>query len=397
MKKISIILIMLITSLIATAQENLVPNSTFQNLEKKVKEEGQIELALPWISPTLAKADLYSTSTKNSLLGVPENAYGAEKPMEGENYAGFLAYSDKNKEPRSYLQVKLTQQLEAGKTYCVTINVSLADLSKFATNYIGMTLTNNAISANNTDILKVENQIVSKKLLPHEQQFYWTPICGTFKAKGGEEFLTIGNFTPDEKLTKIKVKRPRGFIQPQLPDSYYFVDNISVVETTTPNTCDCDSDPAMKNVEVVNRNFNSDDVEGAKNVKFVGSDGSVSNEQSKNNQPSVALDKIDGTIIGFQAKSFAITDNIKTIDAIVGYLKANPNATISIVGHIDKSEADVEKLDGKRANSVYKYIVSKGIKPERLKRITKSSEEPKDAKDALKNMCVEIIEASVSK
>lgn len=391
MKKISNLLVLIMLPFLISAQDNLVPNPTFQNVEKKVKEEGQIELATPWLSPTLAKADLYTKNTKNGLLGVPENAYGEEKPMEGDNYAGFLAYSEKSKEPRSYLQVQLTQPLEAGKTYCVTIHVSLADLSKYSTNYIAMALTNNAVSANNSDILKVENQIVSKKLSKYDQQFYWTPICGVFKAKGGEEYLTIGNFTADEKLALTKVKRPRGVTKPQLPDAYYFVDNVSVIETSAPNQCDCDGDPATKNTEVINRNFSSDKNSAANSVQFVGSDGSTTKDNATNGA-TVATDKINGMKIEFQAKSFSITEVTKKIDAVVAYLKANPTVKISIVGHTDKSETDVDKLDGKRANSVYKYIVSKGIKEDRLKRITKADTAPIDAKDPLKNMRVEIIE-----
>lgn len=387
MKKLYSILPLLVMSFFALAQENLVPNSTFQELEKKVKEEGQIELAKPWISPTLVKADLYTKSTKNGLVTTPENAYGEEKPMEGDNYAGFLAYSYKNKEPRSYLQVQLSQQLEAGKTYCITFHVSLADLSKFATNYIGAAITKNAISANNTDVLKVESQIVSKKLTTYEQQYYWTPICGVYKASGGEEFLTIGNFTPDEKLQIGKVKRPRGFTNPQLPDAYYFVDNVSVIETSIPNQCDCDSDPAMKNAEVVNRNFSSDKNPAANKIEIIGSDGSPTNAST-----SQAPSNLEDMTIGFAAKSYSIDDNVKKIDEIIAYLKANPKVKITLIGHIDKSEKEIDKLDGKRVGAVYKYIVSKGIKADRLNREVKSDEEPVDVKDPMKNMRVEIIE-----
>jgi len=391
MKKLYSILPLLVMSFFVLAQENLVPNSTFQELEKKVKEEGQIELAKPWISPTLAKADLYTKSTKNGLVTTPENAYGEEKPMAGDNYAGFLAYSYKNKEPRSYLQVQLSQQLEAGKTYCITFHVSLADLSKFATNYIGAAITKNAISANNTDVLKVESQIVSKKLTTYEQQYYWTPICGVYKASGGEEFLTIGNFTPDEKLQLGKVKRPRGFTNPQLPDAYYFVDNVSVIETSTPNECDCDSDPAMKNAEVVNRNFSSDKNPAANKIEIIGSDGSPSGVKDAEGGVKTLTDLNDITII-FVAKSYSIDGNVKKIDEIIAYLKANPNAKISLIGHVDKSEKEIDKLDGKRVGAVYKYIVSKGIKADRLNREVKSDEEPVDVKDPMKNMRVEIIE-----
>ncbi|PKP46923.1 MAG: hypothetical protein CVT95_06340 [Bacteroidetes bacterium HGW-Bacteroidetes-12] len=387
MNKLYSILPLLVMSFFVLAQDNLVPNPDFQTLEKKVKEEGQITLATPWKSPTLAPADLYTKSTKNGLVGTPENAYGEEKPMVGDNYAGFLAYSEKNKEPRSYLQVQLTEQLEEGKSYCVTIYVSLADLSKYATNYIGMAITKNAISANNSDILKVENQIVSKKLSKYDQQFYWTPICGVFKAKGGEEFLTIGNFTPDEKLALLKVKRPRGVTKPQLPDAYYFVDNVSVIETSTPNQCDCDSDPAMRNTEVVNRNFSSDKNPAANKIEIIGSDGNPTNT-STSKTPS----NIDNMTISFVAKSFSIDDNVKKINEIIAYLKANPKVKITLIGHIDKSEKEIDKLDGKRVGAVYKYIVSKGIKADRLNREIKSDEEPVDAKDPMKNMRVEIIE-----
>jgi len=390
MKKIVSLLSLIGIVAISFAQDNLVPNHDFQQIEKKVKEEGQINMATPWVSPTLAPADLYTKDTKNGNVGAPTNAYGEEKPMSGDNYAGFMAYSYKNKEPRSYLQVQLKEKLEAGKKYCVTMNVSLADLSKYATSHIGMAITKNAISANNTDILKVEKQIISKKLKIYEQQFYWVPVCGVFIAEGDEEFLTIGNFTPDETLKLEKVKRPRGFSKPQLYDAYYYVDNISVVETDKPRECDCDTDPAMKDIETVSRNFSSDDDPSANKVKIVGTHGDEVNA----NTPSISgkVENLDDFSIGFVAKSFSIKDNVKKIEVLIAYLKANPTVKIKLIGHIDVSEQEVDKLDGKRVGAVYKYMLSKGIKADRLQRDLKSSEEPVDKKDPLKNMRVEVIE-----
>ena len=46
------------------AQTNLVPNHNFQTANKKTKDKGQINMASPWISPTLAQADLYLKSSK---------------------------------------------------------------------------------------------------------------------------------------------------------------------------------------------------------------------------------------------------------------------------------------------------------------------------------------------
>ena len=255
------------------AQDNLVPNSDFSTLTKKVKEKGEIASAESWTSPTLAQADLYIAKTKNFSISIPENAYGEEKPMEGTNYAGIIAYSYKGKVPRSYLQIKLTQKLEAGKEYCVKMHVSLADLSKYACNNIGVALSDKELTANNSEILQFDAQIVSRKHTVYDKQFYWTPICGVFKAKGGEQYLTLGNFTPDEKLQLVKVKRPRGFTKPQTYDSYYYVDNVSVIPSEQAQKCDCDAIPGMDNAETVSKAFTSEGDPVIESVKIINTDG----------------------------------------------------------------------------------------------------------------------------
>lgn len=385
MKKSLIILGLTFSSLLLFSQENLIPNPIFKDVAKKVKSEGQIDLATPWISPTLAPADLYVSDTKNALIGVPRNGYGEEGAMEGDNYAGFVAYGYKGKESRSYLQTKLTSKLEAGKEYCVTFNVSLADLSKYATNYLGAYISKDAVSANNTDPMQFEAQIVSKKLTVYEKQFYWVPVCGKYKATGDEEYITIGNFTPDEKLTLKKVKRPRGFTSPQTYDAYYYIDNISLVELDAENKCDCDATPGMENAETVSRNFNSDANAGAAKTKIVSSYGSVSGEKAAT---PVVNENTNELIISFTPKSFSIIgETTKMLDNLVAILKESPTTKISIAGYFDASEKEIEKLDAKRVMSIYKYIVSKGIKADRLER---SMEGQGKEEDILRNTIVKI-------
>ena len=220
-------------------------------------------------------------------------------------------------------------------------------------------------------------------------RFYWVPVCGVFSAEGDEEFLTIGNFTPDEALKLEKVKRPRGFSKPQLYDAYYYVDNISVVETDKPRECDCDSDPAMKNVETVSRNFSSDNDPSANKVKIVGTHGDVVDA----NTPSVSgkIENLNDVNILFLADSYAIDESVEYIDKIIAYLKANKSVKIKMIGHNDASEKE-ERLDSKRLASVYKYFLSKGVAKERIEREMKGADEPADKNDPLKNMRVEIQE-----
>lgn len=382
-------------SLIATvgfAQTNLVPNPTFEKIEKKVKLKGEIKGATPWTSPTLAKADLYIPKTKNFFISIPDNDYGEEKPMEGTGYAGFLAYSYKNKEPRTYLQVRLTEKMEVGKEYCVKYYVSLADLSKYATNHLGAALTSKAMTANNSDVLQFDEFIESKRLTIYDKQYYWTPMCGVYKAKGGEEYLTIGNFTADEKLKTLKVKRPRGFNKPQKYTAYYYIDNVSVTPIAETKKCDCDVVAGMENAEVVKSGFGSDDSQKATNVKIVNTDGSASNTgNSSTAKTNVAVsNKIDGMKIMFEINRSSVAKSTNDLDKVVAYLKENIDEKVITSGFIDASEKGVSNLAGKRVSSVYKYLISKGIEKERIVRKAKGVGSSANSKDKTKNMRVEI-------
>lgn len=391
----------IILSLIATigfSQTNLVPNPTFEKIEKKIKDKGEIKVATPWTSPTLAQADLYVSKTKNYAISIPENSYGEEKPMEGSGYAGIMGYSYKNKFPRSYLQVQLTEQLEEGKEYCVKYHVSLADLSKYSCNHLGVAITDKAMTANNSDVLKFDSFIESKKLVIYETQFYWTAICGVYKAKGGEEYLTIGNFTDDANLQLKKVKRPRGFSKPQTYDAYYYVDNVSVTPIEEAKKCDCDVTPGMENAETVTRDFNSDKSVNTKTVKIINTDGTsttsgkvdASSNSSTSSVTSSKDEKVDGMSIRFSSKTFSIDASIEKLDKVVAFMKKNAKTKISLTGYIDTSEKGVDKLAGKRVGTVYKYLISKGLSKERIERNIEGADSPVDKKDISKNMRVEV-------
>jgi outer membrane protein OmpA-like peptidoglycan-associated protein len=389
MKNITILLALILINTSVFAQTNLVPNHNFQSANKKTKEKGQINMAAPWISPTLSQADLYLKSSKNPEISIPANAYGSEEPMSGDNYAGFMAYSYKAKLPRTYLQVKFTEPLKEGEEYCVTFHVSLSDLSKFACNYLGAYLSNDAVSANNSDVLQFEPQVVSRRFTVYETQFYWTPICAKYKAKGGEEYLTIGNFTSEEKLKINKVKRPQGFNTPQTNDAYYYLDNVSVVLAKEVEKCDCDFIPGVDDMETLNSTFKSDLTNQPNKVKIIDSDGSPSSVADAPKATTPSTQARQDVVLYFESKKIDLTaESTIKLDAIIVYLKANPKAKVSLAGYIDASEQTEDKLDGKRVGSVYKYILSKGVVKEN---VLKSMEGVNNAqKDASKNMKVEV-------
>ncbi len=344
---------------VTNAQNNLVPNPGFEELEKKVKEPGQITLAVPWSSPNLAPADVYSSNAKDPRIGVPDNAYGNEKPFEGENYAGFLAYSYRNAEPRRYLQVELTQPLEAGKKYCVSFKISTADVSKFACNGIGVYFSKEKMTNDNKDPILFDKYLKQSGDPIFDKQFWWTDWCNTYKAEGGETHMIIGNFTPDDKLEIKKLKRPRDIKGQQTNDAYYFIDLVKVEEIQGEEVCDCGLSRTEK-ITVVERNFQSDLSDTASIKKQIAAQQTAQNV----------------IILKFDKMKFALTpEHEELINPLIEDLKkpANAKKIIEITAHADKSEPENANLSMRRANVLLKYLMSKGIAKNRIKVIDKKA------------------------
>ena len=121
--------LLLTVGLSAQEEHNLVPNPSFEEVDGKVKEGGQIELASPWMSATMNPVDLYSEDARSGDFEVPENKYGKEPARTGKNYVGVSFYGYRGRMPRTYLTTKLTNPLSKGKKYCMRFYVSLSDMS----------------------------------------------------------------------------------------------------------------------------------------------------------------------------------------------------------------------------------------------------------------------------
>jgi len=200
-KKVNYLAILLIgfISFGSFSQEevNLVPNGSFENVQGKLKKLGCIENAEGWYSPTGVRADVYVPSKKSPEIDVPINIYGKEEAKEGSNYAGIVAFSYGNKVPRSYMYAKLASPLKKGQKYCVKFYVSLSETSKYSSNQLGVHFSSKPLGTDQkvsiieeTDVLQAENKVFNA-------MYNWDEVCAEYTAKGGEKFITIGNFTSD--------------------------------------------------------------------------------------------------------------------------------------------------------------------------------------------------------
>lgn len=206
------------------ASQNLVPNSSFETFSKCPPYLGQIHLADFWDSPNNNTTDYFHTcSPVADGVGVPDNELGKQTPATGEGYAGIRLWVPNipgNPVYREYLAIELSSPLEAGKRYFARLKTSLAENSTFATDGLGMWLSDSVFS--NKRVYLVQPQIANPagNLLDDTEE--WTSISGVFTALGGENYLMIGNFQTNEDMVRVELHKDYG------PVVYYYIDDVEV-------------------------------------------------------------------------------------------------------------------------------------------------------------------------
>ncbi len=338
-------------STMAQDAENLVPNGSFEALDKDPKKLGSIENAKGWYSPTGVRADLFVPSKKVPDISIPLNIYGKEDAKDGSNYAGIVAFSYGNKMARSYLSAKLNVPMKKGTKYCVQFNVSMAEASKYACNQIGMNISKKAFGTEDkTSIIDKANVLHPNNKI-FNAAYNWEQVCGIYEAEGGEKYITIGNFVSNEDTKNERNKKLSDLKVTQIIAAYYYIDNVTItlIDDKTPCNCAQEED---------------------------GSDFSKTIYQKvpKYNDKMSVADQIQSHSMYFAfGKNNLSQVGEDALDFIAEKMKADPSIKLQIKGFSDEMEDEVgaEKsafagMDAKRVNAAVMYLVEKGIAESRL-------------------------------
>jgi hypothetical protein len=218
-----------ITATLAGAQ-NLVPNPSFENYKNipcgwNVEPTELTSFTNDWYSPATTSTDIHNTLADSSCWANPTGSHesrscriGYQQPRTGNVIAGI--YTEVNTHTwHEYLQVKLKEPLHAGQRYCVEMYVSAADFTSNGSNNIGMLFTKDAVKGDN--IILGAPQINSFKVITDKDG--WTLISGSFIASEDDEFLTIGNFYPDNQTDLLHIDED-GCSN----GAYYYIDDVAV-------------------------------------------------------------------------------------------------------------------------------------------------------------------------
>ncbi len=339
--------------------QNLVRNGSFESASACPVGLDELTFCDYWLpfGTNHPSPDYFHSCSSPHRMGIPNNAFGHQYAKSGQAYAGLIAYLTVEAEEeenwelsnnhREFIQTYLTYPLEEGKTYYAEFHVSLVEDCDYAIANLGLLLT---VETPELTWPKIQFEYFKPQVRRDRNQVIadnktWTKISGTFKAKGGENVLTIGNFDNDER-TKVKknksAKLNNIFRKKFLPKiAYYYIDEVKVIAVDSLNT-DVQTEPA-----IVRRKPLNDEYFGTISVG----------------------DKVQLNNIYFEFdKATLLAESFFELNKLFNLLQENQDMEIRIEGHTDIIGSDEynETLSRKRAEAVVDYLVKKGIGKTRI-------------------------------
>ncbi len=194
------------------------------------------------IYPNISKAKSWLSLDSNNYAGlyynkcngsIPISGHGYQIPKTGSAYLGTTWYYFNFSKTRGYPKNRLKKNLQAGKTYCVTFYVNIANTSTHGINGFGAYFGDGSIdtikkctiplSYLNPQVKNPIGNVITDTL-------NWVPITGTFTANGTEKYLLLGNFLSDNNTNTLLIN-PTNL---PLVFTDLLIDDVSCIEVDAP-------------------------------------------------------------------------------------------------------------------------------------------------------------------
>lgn len=223
--------------------DNMIYNPSFEaytRCPERIEAKGIMNGVEAWWQPTQGSSDYFNQCSPREC-GVPRNKMGQQAAHSGSAYCGIYCSQENYRE---YLQSELKQPLVKGQRYRVSFWVSLAEKSPHAVATIGALLTTERIEDTTSWGILLERETITfdnseaqsiaykfnPQVVNHPDSVIsdtrqWYNICGEFVAKGGERFITIGNFNSFNHSNVVETSSATAVLQ----GAYYYIDDVSLV------------------------------------------------------------------------------------------------------------------------------------------------------------------------
>ncbi|MFN7912160.1 MAG: gliding motility-associated C-terminal domain-containing protein [Bacteroidota bacterium] len=234
MKQKLIIILVLLVNFTYKAQQNLVPNGSFELYDTCPQYPNQLYRSKYWFKPTLGSSDFFSSCSNFNIVGMPINSFGFQMAQDGNSYAGAGFFSGFYSDYKEYLSVKLSYKLKFGSKYKFTCYLSLADSAYLCSNKLAILFSNDSLT--NFKNLSTTIPLISSLNINCNNCFYedktnWMKLEADYESKGDESFITIGSFDDYKLQTNKLLKKTNNFSDSVSVFNYLFIDNITLYQT----------------------------------------------------------------------------------------------------------------------------------------------------------------------
>jgi len=214
------------------AQVNLVLNPSFEQHTQCPTSMSQISYCNNWYDGAVnSTCDYYSANSCSGNFAPPNlkptgflNLY--QQPLSGKSFGAFIPYYTNPSPYLEFIQGKFNSALTANKMYYVEFYINCASHLKYLIHDIAALISDTQIVIQPPNVQTFTPQILPPVNKIFKDTINWMRINGYYTSHGGENYITIGNYTPFGHELKDSI------ILNPIAESYYFIDSVGVYEVT---------------------------------------------------------------------------------------------------------------------------------------------------------------------
>lgn len=207
----------------ASSQNNLVPDSSFEDNYTCNSTSYNLE---DYLNSWRGGRGYFNPCLISGLNGL-QNIFGSQNPRTGNAYCGIYTYLINSYPIRQYIQAPLLTTLTTGKRYLVSFYVSLGDSLHAFNNSIGVYFSSDSITYLD-GLLSFQPQISNDPNNQLNDMVNWVKVSDTLVAVGNEKWITIGNFLNDSLSLISPIDSVCFQPNPFGCGAYYYIDDVSV-------------------------------------------------------------------------------------------------------------------------------------------------------------------------
>jgi gliding motility-associated-like protein len=221
------------TFFLCNAQENIAQNGSFEEISDCYGQPADLGFDVfewsnctSWSNPSFSSSDLWCANPSFGIYSPPNLGSWYQFPKDGENFAGFFILDPMNWNYREYIQNELKTELENDKVYEIKFFINASE-NYNQTSCLDIYFSKTQVFSTSKENLPYLAQVQNDRENYFQDTLNWTLVSYSYKATGGEKFMTIGCFDDSVNLD-VKDKNPLtawGII--------LFIDDISVKEHHT--------------------------------------------------------------------------------------------------------------------------------------------------------------------